>query len=153
MSTPLAQSLIHPAAPPAPGWWPPAPGWWLLLGLLLLLALLLPVALLAWRRLQQRRRRAMRILGAINHDLTGAEWITAINTLLKRWLKTRGQNQALLLHGQAWVDYLCSTYPSPRRDLLAPLASGGYAPDCPLDGAQRQRLLFELQRWLRHNHA
>lgn len=153
MSSPLAQALIHPAPPPEPGWWPPAPGWWLVAGLLVVMLLLIPVGWARYQQLQQRRRRAVRILGAINHELPTHEWVAALNTLIKRWLKTHGDPQALQLHGQQWLDFLCSRYPKPRAEILAPLGQGAYDPSCQLDSAQRQRLLFELQRWLRHNHA
>jgi len=149
----LDLQLMPPIMPAPIPWWPPAPGWWLLMGLGLLLGLTLPL-LARWLRLRRlRRQRAQLLLENIPDGLTDRDWLTALNTLLKRVAKHQGASSATRLHGEAWLDYLCTSYPKPQREALAPLASGLYqrAPDLTLD--QRARLRRELRRWLHHNHV
>ncbi len=149
----MSLELMPPVAPPPIPWWPPAPGWWLLLGLALVLALMLPL-LGRWMRLRRKqRRRAQTLLAGIPDTLSDREWLTAMNTLLKRVAKHKGELPATRLHGEAWLDYLCESYPKPQRSALTPLASGLYQKAPELTPEQRARLRRELKRWLRHNHV
>ncbi|MEL0167033.1 MAG: DUF4381 domain-containing protein [Pseudomonadaceae bacterium] len=153
MTSPLEGSLLLPALPPPIGWWPPAPGWIALAGTLLLLLLLLPVAVFLNRRRQRRRLKAQRILWEIADDLSDQDWLAALNTQLKRHLKSRGEVAATRLYGDAWVEYLCKHYPRPRADLLAPLGGTLYQANVQLNVAERRTLQRELLRWIRHNHV
>lgn len=151
MSTTL--QLMPPVAPPPIPWWPPAFGWWLLLGLALVLALLLPLLGRRIRLRRKRRQRAQTLLAGIPDTLPDREWLTALNILLKRVAKHQGALPATRLHGEAWLDYLCESYPKPQRSALVPLATGLYQQAPELTPDQRAQLRRELRRWLRHNHV
>ena len=153
MTSPLEGSLLLPALPPPISWWPPAPGWIALALLLLLLVILSPLAILLNRRRQRRRLKAQRILWEIADDLSDHDWLAALNTQLKRHLKSRGEVAATRLYGNAWVSYLCQHYPKPRADVLAPLGGTLYQADAHLSVADRHVLQRELLRWIRHNHV
>lgn len=147
------QAQLIPAQQPAPiTWWPPAPGWWVLVISLLLLALLLPWLLRQARRHKRRRHRhSWQVLADIPAQLPDAQWLAAINIRLKQLLKQRGDEAATRLFGEAWLDYLCSRNPQARRDALQPLAADLYRPQLQLSAEQRQALLKELRRWIRHD--
>jgi len=152
MEQTLQAQLTHPAAPPPIPWWPPAPGWWLLAIALLLLALILPWAVRQVRRRQRRQRRpGWRVLADVPANLPDALWLAAINTRLKQLLKQRGEIAATRLFGEAWLDYLCQRYPQAQRQALQPLAADLYRPQVELSPAQRQALVSELRRWMRHH--
>ena len=153
MSDVLHDLLIPPSAPPPIPWWPPAPGWWVLMALTLLLALSLPWLWVHWQRRSARRLRAQDALRGISGSLPDQQWLTEINTLLKRLLKQRGDLAATRLYGQAWLDYLCQHYPRPQRQSLEPLAGDLYRQSPHLSAQQRLALQRELRRWLRHNHV
>jgi hypothetical protein len=153
MSNFLQESLIHPAPPPAVAWWPPAPGWWALATALLILAMLVPWAVSKVRRRNVRRAGVRQSLEVVPDDLEDRQWLTALNTQLKRILKRRGQHSALTLHGEQWLDYLCQSYPNARRSALQPLAADLYRPALYLSTAQRKELKKELRRWMRHHHV
>lgn len=153
LSEGLYASLVHPAAPPPIPWWPPAPGWWLVLGVLLLLAMLTPWLVLRWRRRSAIKLRAQQALRDIPTTLTDQQWLTEVNTLLKRLLKQRGDTAATRLYGEQWLDYLCAHYPRPQRRSLKPLAAELYRQTAELTPQQRRELQRELRRWLRHNHV
>ena len=80
-------------------------------------------------------------------------WLAALNTQLKRQLKSRGEQDATRLFGPEWVDYLCQGYPKPRPDLLRPLGTGLYQPGNDMSSGERLALQRELLRWVRHNHV
>jgi len=149
----LYQSLIHPAAPAPVTWWPPAPGWWLLLVLAMVAGFALPWLTLRWRRLTARRRRSGQALEDIPVDLSDQQWLSEINSLLKRLLIRRGDIAPTRLFGQQWLEYLCGTYPRAQRHVLRPLAADLYRQTPELTPEQRRALLRELRRWLRHNHV
>lgn len=152
MEPTLQAQLTHPAMPPPIPWWPPAPGWWLLVIGVLLIALLLPWLLRYARRRQRRQqRRSWRVMADVPTDLPDALWLAAINTRIKQLLKQRGDVAATRLFGEAWLDYLCSRYPGTERQALQPLAADLYRPQVELSQAQRQALLAELRRWVRHH--
>lgn len=153
MSEVLLNSLIHPSAPAPIHWWPPAPGWWLVLGALCLLGLTAPLLMVRWRRRSAIKLRAQQALRDIPASLTDQQWLTEVNTLLKRLLKQRGDLAATRLFGQAWLDYLCAHYPRPQRSSLEPLAADLYRQTVQLSALQRRNLQRELRRWLRHNHV
>ncbi len=153
MSSFLQETLIHPAAPPAISWWPPAPGWWALGAAALVLAMLVPWMLSKVRRRNIKRASVRQSLQVVPDDLEDREWLAALNTQLKRILKRHGQEAALTLHGEQWLDYLCQSYPDARRSALQPLAADLYRPALYLSTAQRRDLKKELQRWMRHHHA
>ena len=153
MSSPLQESLLLPAPPPPIGWWPPAPGWLLLAALLVSLLVLVPLLLILNRKRQRRRLKAQRIIWEVPDSLTDQDWLAALNTHLKRHLKSRGNPAATRLYGQAWVDYLCQHYPRPRSELLAPLGSSLYQAQLTLSPQQRRALQRELLRWIRYNHV
>lgn len=153
MSSPLQDALIQPAAPPPIAWWPPAPGWIALAVLLLLLLIALPLLWLALRRRQRRRLRAQRIIWEVPDNLPDQAWLAALNTQLKRQLKSRGELDATRLFGPAWVDYLCSGYPQPKPEILHPLGADLYQPGSDMSAAERLALQRELLRWVRHNHV
>lgn len=153
MSEALFQSLIHPAAPAPVPWWPPAPGWWVLLVLALTLALALPWLVLHWKRLGAQRRRTSRALGNIPAELPDQQWLSEINSLLKRLLIRRGEVAPTRLFGEQWLEYLCTGYPRPQRSHLEPLAADLYRQAPNLTREQRRALLRELRRWLRHKHV
>lgn len=153
MSSFLQDNLIHPAPPPAVPWWPPAPGWWVLAGIVLLLALLVPWAVSRMRRRNIKRAGVRQSLEVVPDDLEDREWLTALNTQLKSILKRQGQEAALTLHGENWLDYLCQSYPNARRSVLQPLAADLYRPTLYLSTTQRKELKKELRRWMRHHHV
>ena len=150
----LHEQLIAPSPPPPIEWWPPAPGWWLVAAALILLLLLLP-----WLQRQtvlhkkRRLRHDMQALADIPAELPDSHWLAEINTRLKQHLKQRGDEAATRLFGEPWLDYLCSRHPDIRRDVLQPLAADLYRPQLELSLAQRQALLGELRRWMRHEHV
>lgn len=121
------------------------------LGLALLLSL--PWIVGRLRRHQRRRQRAQQLLDQISEAQPDRDWLAAMNTLLKRVAKHQGSVQATRLHGTAWLDYLCTSYPRPRRDALEPLASALYQPTPNLSPEQRRALRREVHRWIRHNHV
>ncbi|MFA5677640.1 MAG: DUF4381 domain-containing protein [Pseudomonas sp.] len=150
----LHQQLIAPTAPPAVHWWPPAPGWWIVAGLLVILALLLPwLQRLARQRRERRRHIRLDTFADIPVELPANQWLTEINIRLKQQLKQRGDEPATRLHGEAWLDYLCSQHPSAERAVLQPLAADLYRPDVSLSDAQRQALLKALRPRTRHDHV
>ena len=150
----LQAQLLHPLAPPAVPWWPPAPAWWALAALLLLLLLLLPwLAHYLRRHKSRRRRQARELLADIPAHLPDAQWLAAVNIRIKQLLRQQGDDAATRLYGTAWLDYLCASYPNAQRNALQPLADDLYRPDLTLDPAQRQILLRELRRWMRHNNV
>ncbi|MEJ6656648.1 MAG: DUF4381 family protein [Pseudomonas sp.] len=152
MEESLYAQLTHPASPPAVPWWPPAIGWWLLGGTLLLLALLLPWLLSYVRRRKRRlNRRSRQMLSDIPATLPDAQWLAAINISIKQRLKQRGDDAATRLFGEAWLDFLCSRSPDAQRLALQPLAADLYRPHVELSQAQRQALLAEVRRWMRHD--
>lgn len=153
MNEQLLATLMHPAAPPPIPWWPPAPGWWGLMAVLGLVAMLVPWLLMRWRRRSAIKLRAQQALRDIPASLTDQQWLTEVNSLLKRLLKQRGDLAATRLFGQAWLDYLCAHYPRPQRQSLEPLAAGLYRQTPNLTDQQRRDLQRELRRWLRHNHV
>lgn len=153
MNESLYQSLIHPSAPAPVAWWPLAPGWWLLLALALALVLALPWLIMRWRRAASRRRKTGQALSDIPADLPDQQWLSEINSLLKRLLIRRGDIAPTRLYGQQWLEYLCGTYPRPQRSHLRPLAADLYRQAPDLSPEQRSALLRELRRWLRHNHV
>lgn len=154
MEEALHQQLMLPTAPPPVSWWPPAPGWWIVLISLLLLLLLLPWLRRQTRRHKKRRlQQGMRLFADLPAELSDSHWLAEINTRLKQLLKQRGDEAATRLFGEAWLDYLCSRHPPIRRDVIQPLAADLYRPQLELSGAQRQALLRELQRWMRHEHV
>jgi hypothetical protein len=104
MSNPLEGALITPAMPPAISWWPPAPGWIALAALLLLLLIAVPLMLGINRRRQRLRLKAPRILWEIPDYPADQDWLAALNTQLKRHLKSRGESAATRLFGDAWVN-------------------------------------------------
>ena len=150
----LHEQLIAPSAPPPIDWWPPAPGWWVVAATLLLLLLLLPWLQRQSRQHKKRRRQqGMHTLDAIPAELTDSHWLAEINIRLKQRLKQRGDEAATRLFGEAWLDYLCSRHPDIRREALQPLAADLYRPQLELSDVQRQALLRELHRWMRHEHV
>lgn len=150
----LHEQLIAPAAPPPIGWWPPAPGWWVLAATVVLLFLLLPWLQRQRRQHKKRRRQqGMQTLADIPAELADSQWLAEINIRLKQLLKQRGDEAATRLFGEAWLDYLCSRHPRIRRDALRPLAADLYRRQPALSDAQRQALLRELHRWMRHEHV
>ncbi len=150
----LQTQLLHPVAPPPVSWWPPAPGWWALTGFLLLLLLLLPWLRHSLRRHKSRRRRqARQVLAEIPDHLPDAQWLAAVNVRIKQLLRQRGDEAATRLYGDVWLDYLCSRHPNSQRNALQPLAEDLYRPDLTLSPEQRQMLLRELRRWMRHNNV
>ena len=150
----LHEQLIAPSAPPPVDWWPPAPGWWVVAATLLLLLLLLPWLQRQRRQHRKRRRQqGMHTLDDIPAELTDSHWLAEINIRLKQRLKQRGDEAATRLFGEAWLDYLCSRHPDIRREALQPLAADLYRPQLELSGVQRQALLGELHRWMRHEHV
>lgn len=153
MSSPLQQALIPPVQPEPIAFWPLAPGWWLLLLLLTLMLALLVISIGRLRQRQKLRRHVARWLDAVDPDLPDGPWLSALNDILKRACKQQGQHNAMLYFGQEWLDYLCARFPHAQRDLLQPLADGHYQPGMQLDLLQRQLLLQELHRWLRHTHG
>ena len=153
MSSPLQDALIQPAAPPPIPWWPPAPGWIALMVLLLLLLIALPLLWLGLRRRYRQRMRAQRIIWEVPDNLSDQAWLAALNTQLKRQLKSRGEQEATRLFGPEWVDYLCRSYPKPRPDLLRPLGTGLYQPGNDMSSGERLALQRELLRWVRYNHV
>ncbi|GGD09703.1 DUF4381 domain-containing protein [Halopseudomonas salina] len=153
MTEALYQSLIHPVAPPPVPWWPPAPGWWILLVLALVTAFALPWLILRWKRLVAHRRKTNQALKDIPADLPDQQWLSEINSLLKRLLIRRGEVTPTRLFGKQWLDYLCSSYPRPQRSYLAPLAADLYRQAPNLTREQRRALVRELRRWMRHNHV
>ncbi|WP_373186526.1 DUF4381 family protein [Halopseudomonas sp.] len=153
MNDALFQSLIHPVAPEPVPWWPPAPGWWILLALALIMGLALPWLALRWKRLGARRRRTGQALKDIPADLPDQQWLSEINSLLKRLLIRRGEVAPSRLFGEQWLEYLCNGYPRPQRSCLEPLAADLYRQTPNLTREQRRALLRELRRWLRHNHV
>ncbi|SDU00189.1 DUF4381 family protein [Halopseudomonas salegens] len=153
MSSPLQQALIPPIQPEPIAFWPLAPGWWLLLLAVLTTLLLLSIGIGFIYRRQQRQRQAARWLEDVDPDLPDGPWLTELNLVLKRACKQQGHHAAMLYHGNDWLDYLCARRPQAQRDLLQPLADGHYQPGMQLDLLQRQLLLQELRRWLRHTHG
>lgn len=153
MNEALFQSLIHPSAPEPVSAWPPAPGWWLLLALALAFGLSLPWFALRWRQLAARRRDTRQALKDIPSDLPDQQWLSEINSLLKRLLIRRGDVAPTRLFGEQWLQYLCDSYPRPQRSYLAPLAGDLYRQTPNLSREQRRALIRELRRWLRHNHV
>ena len=150
MNEALAGQLIHPSAPPAVSWWPLAPGWWLLAAIGLLLCALLPVLIRRVRQRGDRRSQAQRELARIAPQLADRDWLAAHNALIKRLLRAHGRDEATRLYGEAWLDFLCQSCPSVRREALQPLAGELYRPTSHLTQTQRRELVFELQRWMRH---
>lgn len=153
MSSALRDALIHPAPPPPVPWWPPAPGWWIVLGVSLLLLVALPRILRSVQRRRLERTRITQALHGLSDSVPDREWLAAANKTLKQLLKRQGKDHATRLFGDAWLDYLCATYPKPERKVLAPLAADLYRPDITLSSGQRRDLEHELKRWLRHNHV
>lgn len=150
----LHQQLLPPSAPAPISWWPPAPGWWFLLASLILLGFLLPLLLRQVRRRRKRRlQHTLQLFADLPAELNDSHWLAEINTRIKQRFKQRGDSAATLLFGEAWLDYLCSRYPDARRDALQPLAADLYRPQPELGTEQRQALLNELRRWMRHDHA
>lgn len=149
----LQQQLIGPAEPAPISWWPPAPGWWIVAISLLLLLLLLPwLQAQARRRRQRRVKRGMHALADIPAGLPDNQWLAEINIRLKQLLKQRGDEAATRLHGQAWLDYLCTRQPAARQ-ALQPLAADLYRPHTHLSEAERRALLKALRHWMRHDHV
>ncbi|TVP92981.1 MAG: DUF4381 domain-containing protein [Pseudomonadaceae bacterium] len=153
MSSPLQQALIPPVQPEPVSFWPLAPGWWLLLLVVTLLIAVVVISLRLLRHRQKHQRLAARWLEAVDPDLPDGLWLSALNDVLKRVCKRQGQLDAMLYYGTDWLDYLCARYPHAQRELLQPLADGHYQPGMQLDLLQRQLLLQELHRWLRHTHG
>jgi len=153
MSSPLQDALLQPAPPPPITWWPPAPGWIALGVLLSILLIALPLLWVALRRRQRSLQRAQRILWEVPDQLEDQAWLAALNTQLKRQLKSRGEHVPTRLFGSAWVDYLCEQYPNPRPDVLQPLGNGLYQPASNMGSIERMTLQRELLRWIRHNHV
>ncbi|WP_193075334.1 DUF4381 domain-containing protein [Pseudomonas sp. FME51] len=152
MEESLYTQLTHPASPPAVSWWPPAIGWWLLGCTVLLLVLLIPWLLRYARRRKRRlNRRSRQMLADISATLPDAQWLAAINISIKQRLKQRGNDAATRLFGEAWLDFLCSRSPDVQRQALQPLAADLYRPHIELTRAQRQALLAEVRRWMRHD--
>ena len=147
----LQQQLIHPDTPPPISWWPPAVGWWIVAGSLLLILLLLPWLRRRSRRNSRRKHQAMRAFRTIPAELSDTHWLAEVNIRLKQICKQRGDEAATRLFGEAWLDYLCQRYPGAQRDILQPLAADLYRPQFELDQGQRQALLKELRRWVRHD--
>lgn len=150
----LQQHLIAPAAPSPISWWPPAPGWWIVAATLLIVLLLLP-----WLRRKARRRNRRRVrmnmhtFTSIASELPDNAWLAQINTLLKQVLIQRGEIAATRLHGEAWLDYLCTGDQGARREALQPLAADLYRPQVRLSRAEREALLNALRHWMRHDHV
>ena len=153
MSSPLQQALIPPVQPEPVALWPLAAGWWLLLLATIVLIALLIIGIGLVRQRQKHHRQVARWLDAIDPELPDGPWLSALNDLLKRACKLQGHDHAMLYYGNDWLDYLCARDPQAQRDLLHPLAFGHYQPGMQLDLLQRQLLLQELHRWLRHTHA
>ena len=153
MNETLYQSLIHPMAPEPRSWWPPAPGWWALLTLLVTISFLLPWAVIRWKKFNIKRRGTNQALKDISADLSDQQWLSEINSLLKRLLLRRGEVAPTRLFGEQWLNYLCQGYPRPQRSHLAPLAADLYRQAPNLSDDQRRALLRELRRWLSHNHV
>tara|TARA_R110000751_G_scaffold85574_2_gene170721 strand:+ start:1931 stop:2392 length:462 start_codon:yes stop_codon:yes gene_type:complete len=153
VSSPLLDALIQPAPPPPIAWWPPAPGWIALAVLLMVLLIALPLLWLSLRRRHRRRLRAQRIIWEVPDHLPDQAWLAALNTQLKRQLKSRGEHDAIRLFGPAWVSYLCQGYPQSRPDILHPLGGGLYQPGSDMSSIERLALQRELLRWVRHNHV
>lgn len=150
----LLQQLIAPSPPPPISWWPPAPGWWIVAICLLLLTSLLPWLLTrARQRKKHQLQQSMLLFADIPAGLSDSHWLAKINTLLKQRIKQRGDEAATRLFGDAWLDYLCRAHPHAQRDVLQPLAADLYRPQLKLTDAQRQALLKELRRWMRHNNV
>lgn len=150
----LHEQLIAPVTPPPISGWPPAPGWWVVAATVVLLFLLLPWLQRRTRQHKKRRlQQGMHALADIPLELTASHWLAEINIRLKQLLKQRGDEAATRLFGEAWLDYLCSRHPRIRRDALRPLAADLYRPQPELSDAQRQALLRELHRWMRHEHV
>ena len=121
--------------------------------LLVLLLIALPLLWLGLRRRYRQRMRAQRIIWEVPDNLSDQAWLAALNTQLKRQLKSRGEQDATRLFGPEWVDYLCRSYPKPRPDLLRPLGTGLYQPGNDMSSGERLALQRELLRWVRHNHV
>lgn len=153
MNETLAQQLVHPLPPPPVSWWPPAPGWWIVAALALLLTLCVPRLVRRLRSRSERRQYARHALAEVSPELDDQAWLAGLNTLIKRTLKKRGLDAPTRLYGDAWLDYLCQSYPRAQRAILEPLAADLYRPTLHLTIAQRRALLTELRRWMRHNHA
>jgi hypothetical protein len=149
----LYQSLIHPMAPEPIPWWPPAPGWWGLLAVALIVSFLLPWAALRWEKHRKQKRGTHQALKDIPADLPDQQWLSEINSLLKRLLLRRGEVTPTRLFGEQWLNYLCQGYPRPQRACLEPLAADLYRQAPNLSRDQRRALLRELRRWLSHNHV
>lgn len=149
----LQQQLTAPLMPPPISWWPPAPGWWALLVMLLLSLLLLPWLLRRSRRNRRRGHGRRNILADIPSGLSDSQWLAQVNIRLKQVLKQRGEEHATRLFGEAWLDYLCSRSPGSQRQALQPLAADLYHPQTSLSDEQREALLRELHRWIRHEHV
>ncbi len=121
--------------PPEPGIWPLAPGVWIL-GLL---ALLLAAGMLHrgvrwWRRRRRRRLADAAYAGVIASwppQLAPAQHLAAASELLRRLCRLHAP-QALLLQGEAWLDFLDG------RDASRPFSRGPGR--ILLDGPYRVRL-------------
>ena len=153
MSSPLQQALIPPVQPEPVSFWPLAPGWWLLMLVVAMMVALLIISVSLLRQRKKHQHEIARWLDAVDPGLPDGLWLSALNNILKRACKQQGQHKAMLYYGNDWLDYLCARYPHAQRDLLQPLADGHYQPGMQLDLLQRQLLLQELQRWLRHTHG
>lgn len=109
MTTPSLDQLQPLHTPDGVSWWPPAPGWW---GLLLLAGATL--ALLAWWYRRQRRSRwrkqalaELEALAAKTGELSPAQWLSAVNVLVKRVCLTRfPRAESASLTGTAWLQFL-----------------------------------------------
>ncbi|HDZ57466.1 MAG TPA: DUF4381 domain-containing protein [Pseudomonas xinjiangensis] len=153
MNETLQGLLIQPSPPPPVPWWPLAPGWWMVAAALVVMLLLMPWLIRIVRRHNLSQQKSRAALEVIDDQLPDREWLTAMNSLIKRLLKRQGQEAATRLHGEVWLDYLCRRYPKPQRTVLQPLGSALYRPAIKLTGAQRHALKREMTRWMRHNHV
>src|SRR5690554_7499347 len=81
----------------------------------------------------------MSLFSSIPPGLSDSHWLAEVNTRIKQLLKQRGEDSATRLFGEAWLDYLCSRYPSARRSALRPLAADLYRPQVQLGEEKRDR--------------
>jgi hypothetical protein len=118
-----------------------------------MVSFLLPWAVMRWKKFNIKRRGTNQALKDIPADLSDQQWLSEINSLLKRLLLRRAEVAPTRLFGEQWLNYLCQGYPRPQRSYLAPLAADLYRQAPNLSDDQRRALLRELRRWLSHNHV